>query len=154
MRGDLQKSRRERYAVRSDVSHVKKRMQVIAGAPNGGRRFCAADPEQPKAAEDCAGRIHFGRALGSLKGGGGSQPPGPKKKDILLDVLPFCHVLRKKMRAAAGAPHGGAALLRRKFGAAKGGGELRRANLLRPSILIFRGHQNERHDLWSCLSFW
>ena len=63
------------------------------------------------------------------------------KKLVASDIslATSCHVLRKKMQAVAGAPQGGAALSRRKFGAAKGGGELRRANSFRPSIRITKG---------------
>ena len=64
---------------------------------------------------------------------------GIKRRRSKADFAPTCHMLRKKMQALAGAPHSGAALLRRKFGAAKGGGELRRANSFRPSIWITGG---------------
>ena len=44
--------------------------------------------------------------------------------------------VEEKMQVLAGAPHAGAALLRRRSGAAKGRGELRRADPFRPSIGI------------------
>ena len=43
------------------------------------------------------------------------------------------------MQVIAGAPHGGTALLRRRSGAAKGGGGLRRADPFRPGIGITEG---------------
>ena len=57
--------------------------------PSGRRRECAVNSEPPSAAENCAGQIHFARALKYRR----VEPPfgrrNPKRKDILSDVLSF-----------------------------------------------------------------
>ncbi len=80
----LEKSHRERYDVRGDVSCVDKKDASTAegqNRPSGRRRKCAVRAFCRRQNLG-AGGIHFRRALKSPKGGAGLWPVEPTKKDM------------------------------------------------------------------------
>ena len=122
-------------------------------------------------------RISGGRALPargskSLKGGAARGREAQDKKIHLLSQMDFFILvgtvktdisdLQQHFKRTAQRPFWAAPQVRRKFGAAGGGGELRRGGFADPEHSntegwrppMAAGTQNKRHDRWSCLLFW
>ena len=78
----LQKSRRERYAVRDDVSCVDEKDTSRDGAPHGGAARLRRTSIFAAGKNLGGGGIHFRRAFQAPEGEGGLRPPEPTKKDI------------------------------------------------------------------------
>ena len=88
----LQKSRRERYDVRGDVSCVDKKDASTAegqNRPSGRRRECAVNSEPPKAAENCAGAALPTPSIEITEGWSDQRERNPKRKTRLTSCLPF-----------------------------------------------------------------
>ena len=78
----LQKSRRERYAVRDDVSCVDEKDTARDGAPHGGAARLRRTSIFAAGKNLGGGGMHFRRAFQAPEGEGGLRPPEPTKKDI------------------------------------------------------------------------